>query len=433
LSAKTNAELFEARQREIPQGVFNINPVFAASARGARITDVEGQSYLDFAGGIGVANVGHCDPGVVEAVQRQAERLLHSCFHVVMYEPYLELASRLNRLTPGGFAKKSFLVNSGAEAVDNAVKIARAATGRQGIVAFQNAFHGRTYMAMTLTGKVKPYKMGFQPFCPEVYRAPFAYCYRCPLGQSYPGCKVACAEALEDLFINGAAAETVAAVIAEPIQGEGGFIAPPPEFFPRVAEICRRHGILFVMDEIQTGMGRTGRLYASEHFGVEPDMILTGKSLAGGLPLAAVTGRAEVMDAPMVGGLGGTYGGNPLACQAALKVLEAMEGRLLERARGLGERLAARLAEMQERHRIIGEVRGLGPMMALELVADRESREPAAAQAKELVARCREQGLLILACGNYGNVIRTLMPLAISDQEAEEGLGILDRALDGLG
>jgi 4-aminobutyrate aminotransferase/(S)-3-amino-2-methylpropionate transaminase len=286
---------------------------------------------------------------------------------------------------------------------------------------------------MTLTGKVKPYKMGFQPFCPEVYRAPFAYCYRCPLGQSYPGCKVACAEALEDLFINGAAAETVAAVIAEPIQGEGGFIAPPPEFFPRVAEICRRHGILFVMDEIQTGMGRTGRLYASEHFGVEPDMILTGKSLAGGLPLAAVTGRAEVMDAPMVGGLGGTYGGNPLACQAALKVLEAMEGRLLERARGLGERLAARLAEMQERHRIIGEVRGLGPMMALELVADRESREPAAAQAKELVARCREQGLLILACGNYGNVIRTLMPLAISDQEAEEGLGILDRALDGLG
>jgi 4-aminobutyrate aminotransferase/(S)-3-amino-2-methylpropionate transaminase len=433
LSAKTNAELFEARQKEIPQGVFNINPVFAASARGARITDVEGKSYLDFAGGIGVANVGHCDPGVVEAIQRQAERLLHSCFHVVMYEPYLELAARLNRLTPGGFAKKSFLVNSGAEAVDNAVKIARAATGRQGIVAFQNAFHGRTYMAMTLTAKVKPYKLGFQPFCPEVYRTPFAYCYRCPLGQSYPGCGVACAEALEDLFIGGAAAETVAAVIAEPIQGEGGFIAPPPEFFPRVAEICRRHGILFVMDEIQTGMGRTGRLYASEHFGVEPDIILTGKSLAGGLPLAAVTGRAEVMDAPMVGGLGGTYGGNPLACQAALKVLEAMEERLLERARELGELLAARLAELQERHRVIGEVRGLGPMMALELVADRESRQPAAAQAKELVARCREQGLLILACGNYGNVIRTLMPLAISDQEAEEGLGILDRALHGLG
>ncbi|MBL7213911.1 MAG: 4-aminobutyrate--2-oxoglutarate transaminase [Desulfobacteraceae bacterium] len=432
MQQKTNKQLMEIRMEHVPQGPFNITPIFVKQAKGALIEDVEGNEYIDFGGGIGVVNVGHCNEKVVTAIKEQADQYLHTCFHVSMYEPYIELAKQLNEITPGEFAKKTFFVNSGAEAVENSVKIARYATKRQGIIAFENAFHGRTYMAMTLTSKVKPYKFGFGPFCPEVYRVPFAYCYRCPFGREYPSCELYCAEYLEDFFIGNIAGESVAAVIAEPIQGEGGFIVSPPGYFKKIKAICERHGILFIMDEIQTGMGRTGKLFASEHYDVVPDIILTGKSLAAGLPLAGITGRAEIMEMPHVGGLGGTYGGNPIACRAALAVLDLLNTEFLEKAAVLGEKVRTRFLELQEEFEIIGDVRGLGPMIGMELVKDPRSKEPAPDMAKELVGRCLEKGLIILACGNYGNVIRTLMPLVITDEQLERGLAIMENGLSTL-
>jgi 4-aminobutyrate aminotransferase / (S)-3-amino-2-methylpropionate transaminase / 5-aminovalerate transaminase len=432
MTQKTNKELMELRTKHVPRGPFNITPIFVKRAKGALIEDVEGNEYIDFAGGLGVLNVGHCNEKVVAAVQSQAEQYLHTCFHISMYEPYIELAKQLNEITPGDFAKKTFFVNSGAEAVENAVKIARYATKRQGIIAFENAFHGRTYMAMTLTSKVKPYKFGFNPLCSEVYRMPFAYCYRCPFGREYPSCELYCADALNDFFIGNVAAESVAAVIAEPIQGEGGFVVPPPGYFKKIKAICEKHGILFVMDEIQTGMGRTGKLFASEHYGVVPDIILTAKSLAAGLPLAGITGRAEIMEAPPVGGLGGTYGGNPIACKAALAVLELLDSQFLLRASELGNTLRARFLKLQEKFDIIGNVRGLGPMIGIELVKNRKTKEPAADEAKQLVNRCLQKGLITLACGNYGNVIRTLMPLVITDEQLERGLAIMEDQLSTL-
>lgn len=429
MQQKTNKQLMAIRAEHVPQGPFNITPIFVKRAKGALIEDVEGNEYIDFGGGIGVVNVGHCNEKVVAAIKEQADQYLHTCFHVSMYEPYIELAKQLNEITPGDFPKKTFFVNSGAEAVENSVKIARYATKRQGIIAFENAFHGRTYMAMTLTSKVKPYKFGFGPFCPEVYRVPFAYCYRCPFGRKHPSCELYCAKYLEDFFIGNVAPESVAAVIAEPIQGEGGFIVPPPGYFKKIKAICERHGILFIMDEIQTGMGRTGKLFASEHYDVVPDIILTAKSLAAGLPLGAVTGRAEIMEMPHVGGLGGTYGGNPIACRAALAVLDLLNAELLKKAATLGEKVRTRFLELQEEFDIIGDVRGLGPMIGLELVKDTLSKKPAPEMAKELVGRCFEKGLIILACGNYGNVIRTLMPLVITDDQLERGCSILKDAL----
>ncbi|MBW1734391.1 MAG: 4-aminobutyrate--2-oxoglutarate transaminase [Deltaproteobacteria bacterium] len=429
---KTNMELMKMRTEHVPQGPFNVTPIFVKRARGALIEDVEGNEYIDFGGGIGVVNVGHCNERVVSAVKDQAEQYLHTCFHISMYEPYVELAKRLNEITPGEFRKKTFFVNSGAEAVENAVKIARYATKRQGIIAFENAFHGRTYMAMTLTSKVKPYKFGFGPFCPEVYRMPFAYCYRCPFDGEYPSCGLYCADHLEDFFIGNVAAESVAAIIAEPIQGEGGFVVPPPGYFKKIKAVCERNGILFIMDEVQTGIGRTGKLFASEHYEVVPDIILTAKSLAAGLPLAGVTGRAEIVEAPHVGGLGGTYGGNPVSCAAALAVLDLLDTELLQKARELGEKVRTRFLEFQEEFEIIGDVRGLGPMIGMELVKNRGTKEPAADKAKELANRCLAKGLIILACGNYGNVIRTLMPLVITDEQLERGCSILRDGLSTL-
>jgi 4-aminobutyrate aminotransferase / (S)-3-amino-2-methylpropionate transaminase / 5-aminovalerate transaminase len=426
MTQKTNKELMALRAKHVPQGPFNITPIFVKRAKGALIEDVEGKEYIDFAGGLGVLNVGHCNEKVVAAVKNQAEQYLHTCFHISMYEPYIELAKQLNEITPGDFAKKTFFVNSGAEAVENAVKIARCATKRLGIITFENAFHGRTYMAMTLTSKVKPYKFGFDPFCSEVYRMPFAYCYRCPFGREYPSCELHCADALNDFFIGNAAAESVAAVIAEPIQGEGGFVVPPPDYFKKIKAICEKHGILFIMDEIQTGMGRTGKRFAAEHYGVEPDITLTAKSLAAGLPLAGITGKAEIMEAPPVGGLGGTYGGNPIACRAALAVLELLDSQFLQRASELGDTLRTHFLKLQEKFDIIGNVRGLGPMIGIELVKDRKTKEPAAEAAKEMVNRCLKNGLITLACGNYGNVIRTLMPLVITDEQLEQGLAIME-------
>ncbi len=425
----TNDDLMAVRRVHVPRGPFNVTPIFARRAERALIEDVEGRQFIDFAGGIGVENVGHCARAVVEAIKGQAELYIHTCFHIVMYESYVELARRLNEVTPGSFPKMTFFVNSGAEAVENAVKISRYATKRQAIIAFESGFHGRTYMAMSLTSKVKPYKWGFGPFCPEVYRMPFAYCYRCSFGLEYPSCDLYCAGHLEDFFVGNVAAESVAAVIAEPIQGEGGFVVPPRDYFRKIKAICEKHGLLLIMDEIQSGMGRTGRLYACEHFGVAPAIILTGKSLAGGLPLAAVTGRADVVDVPDVGSLGGTFGGNPVSCRAALAVLDMLQDGLLGQAEKLGKRVRSYLDDMQRTHEIIGDVRGLGPMMAIELVKDRQTKEPAEEKAKELVRRCAERGLIILSCGNYSNVIRTLMPLVITDEQLEQGMSILDECL----
>jgi 4-aminobutyrate aminotransferase/(S)-3-amino-2-methylpropionate transaminase len=419
----------DLRERNVPRGPYNITPIFAESAGGALIRDVEGREYLDFAGGIGVQNLGHGHPDVVRAIQEQAGQLIHTCFHVAMYEPYIALAERLNRLAPGAFQKKTFFVNSGAEAAENAVKIARYFTKRPGVVAFENAFHGRTYMAMSLTSQIRPYKLGFGPFCSEIMRIPFAYCYRCPFGLEHPACSVRCADSLERLFATQAAPDAVAAVIVEPLQGEGGFIVPPVEFLQRIKRSCEDHGIVFIADEIQTGMGRTGKLFASEHFGISPDVVLTGKSLAAGIPLAGVTGKAEIMDAPHAGGLGGTFSGNPLACRAGLAVLDLLDDAMLERGAAVGKRVREGFLKLQERFEMIGDVRGLGPMVGMELVKSRKSKEPAAEETSRVVRRCWEKGLIILSCGVHHNVIRTLVPFAVTDEQLQRGLDILGEAL----
>jgi 4-aminobutyrate aminotransferase/(S)-3-amino-2-methylpropionate transaminase len=425
-----NQELLAMRTRHVPQGPFNVTPAFIKEARGAVMIDVEGREYIDFAGGIGVNNVGHCHPKVVAAIKDQAGKCIHTCFHVAMYESYIELAARLNALAPGDFPKMTMFANSGAEAVENSVKVARYATKRPAIICFENGFHGRTYMGMSLTSKVKPYKFGYEPFVPEIYRMPFAYCYRCPMGLSYPGCDTACADYMEDFFINYVAAEKTAAVIAEPVQGEGGFITPPPEYFPKIKQICEKYGIALIIDEVQSGAGRTGKFFAIEHWGITPDIITMAKSFAGGMPLSAVIGRAEMMNASHVGGLGGTYSGNPVSCRAALAVLEILlEDGLMDQAVSLGNTLWERFTAMQMRHEIIGDVRGKGPMLALELVEDRETKQPAAAKAKALVNRCFERGLVLLSCGNMGNVIRTLMPLVITEAQLDKGLAILEESI----
>lgn len=425
--------LAEQRRAFVPRGPFNTTPYFVEKAKGAAIYDVEGRELIDFAGGIAVMNVGHCHPKVVQAIKDQAEKYTHTCFHVVMYEPYMELAERLCTLAPGSFPKMAMFANSGAEIVENAIKVARHYTGRAGVIAFENAFHGRTYMGMSLTSKVKPYKLGFGPFVPEVYRMPYAYCYRCPFGLRYPDCDVACADYLKEFFISYVAAESTAAVIAEPIQGEGGFITPPSEYFPKLKKICDDNGIVFIADEIQTGIGRTGKMFAMEHWGIEPDLITLAKSLAGGMPLGALVGSKEMLDAPMVGGLGGTYGGNPVCCRAALAVLEVIEEeKLLKKAQSLGNKIRQRFDSWQREYELIGDVRGRGPMLALELVKDRETKEPADEEAKKLVTFAYEHGLLLLSCGNLSNVIRVLMPLVITDEQLERGFSIMEEGLASL-
>jgi 4-aminobutyrate aminotransferase/(S)-3-amino-2-methylpropionate transaminase len=336
----------------------------------------------------------------------------------------------MNEVTPGDFRKKTFFLNSGAEAVENAIKIARAHTGRSGVIAFEDAFHGRTMMALALTSKTHPYKAGFAPFPGEVYRIPFAYCYRCSYSLTYPSCAVFCARHLEDTFRRVVASEDVAAVIVEPVLGEGGFVAPPPEFFGIVMEICRKHGLLFIADEVQSGFGRTGKMFACEHYGIEPDILVTAKSLGGGLPLAAVTGRSEIMDAPGVGGLGGTFAGNPLSCAAANAILDVFErGDLLARADSVGEQFQKRAQEWKTRFDIIGDVRGLGAMRAIELVKSRDTREPAPDETKRVSQYCYEHGLITITAGTYGNVIRLLVPLVITDDQMDEGLDVLESAL----
>ena len=427
-------DLLKACEENVPRGPFHVTPYFAAEAKGATIKDVEGREFIDFAGGIGVMNVGHCASRVVEAIKDQAEKFTHTCFHVVMYESYVELARKMNQMAPGRFPKKTMFVNSGAEAVENAVKIARYATGRPAIIAFEDAFHGRTLLALTLTSKVKPYKFGFGPYAPDVYRIPFAYCYRCAFGLEYPSCELRCADYLREVFHTHISAENVAAIVAEPVLGEGGFVVPPEGWHRKIKQICEENGILYIDDEVQTGFGRTAKMFAIEHFGVDPDIITTAKSLGGGLPIAGVTGKAETMDAPHVGGLGGTYGGNPVACRAALAVIETFEDEnLLARAKAIGKTVMDRFKEMQEDHKIIGEVRGVGAMVAMELVKDRATKEPAKEETGQLVKRCYEKGLITISAGTYGNIMRILMPLVMSDAELDRGLAILEESLGEVG
>src|ERR1700758_980574 len=394
--------LSERRAKAVPRGLSHGTPIYVAKAEGAWLEDVDGNHYLDFAGGIGCLNVGHRREEIVEAVKDQLDNFLHTCVQVTPYELYVRLAERMNELTPGKFAKKTIFVNSGAEAVENAVKIARAYTKRPGIIAFEDAFHGRTMMTLALTSKTHPYKAGFAPFPSDVYRIPYAYCYRCSYSLKYPSCDVFCARHLEDTFKRVVASEEVAAVITEPVLGEGGFVVPPKEFFRILIDICHKHGVLFIADEVQSGFGRTGKLFASEHYGIEPDLVVSAKSLGGGLPLAAVTGRAEIMDAPGVGGLGGTFGGNPLSCVAALAVLDLFEQEnLLARASELGDRFQKRARAWQKRWPLIGDVRGLGGMQAIELVTSSETREPAKEETNKITQYCYEHGVITISAGSY--------------------------------
>jgi 4-aminobutyrate aminotransferase/(S)-3-amino-2-methylpropionate transaminase len=424
--------LMERRRRAVPRGAVNAMPVFIKEARGALLTDVDGNTFIDFAGSIGAMNVGHTDPRVVEAVKEQAGDLTHTAFQTAPYEPYVELAEKLNALVPGEFEKRTFLANSGAEAVENAVKIARAHTGRQAVLAFENGLHGRTLLTMTLTSVAIPYKKGFGPFAPEVYRVPAPYPYRCPAGKDCSdGCRGDCFGFIERVLAGQVDPENLAAVVLEPVSGEGGFIPFPDFYLRRLRELCDEHGVLLIVDEIQTGFGRTGKMFAIEHSGVAPDLLTTSKSLAGGLPLSGVTGRAEVMDSVQPGGLGTTLGGNPVACAAALAVLEVFEeDDLLSRAGEIGERVKGAMREIQEKHPdVIGDVRGRGPMAAMELVKDPESRIPDGESTAKVVEIALQNGLMLLTAGRYANVIRTLMPLSITDDELEEGLSILARAV----
>ncbi|GAA4048810.1 4-aminobutyrate--2-oxoglutarate transaminase [Nonomuraea soli] len=416
-------ELLARKQAAVPQGIGTTLPVFITRAGGGVVEDIDGNSLIDFGAGIAVTNVGNAAPKVVERVSKQVADFTHTCFMVTPYESYVEVCEKLNELTPGDHDKRSFLVNSGAEAVENAVKIARHATGRQAVVVFDHGYHGRTLLTMTLTAKNMPYKHRFGPFAPEVYRVPLAYPFRGP-SDAY--------EQAVDMIEKQIGAENVAAVLIEPIAGEGGFIVPERGFLPRIADFCRANGIVFIADEVQTGFARTGDLFACEDEGVVPDLICTAKGIAGGLPLAAVTGRAEIMDKVHVGGLGGTYGGNPLACQAALAVLETIEAEdLVARARRIGEIMLPRLEAMKSRFPIIGDVRGRGAMIAIELV-EPGTKTPNAAATQALVKACHAEGLLVLTAGTYGNVLRFLPPLVMPEHLLEEGLGILEKALGEL-
>jgi 4-aminobutyrate aminotransferase/(S)-3-amino-2-methylpropionate transaminase len=420
--------LMERRRASVARGPFHATPVFVARAHGAIVEDVDGNRLLDFASGIAVVNLGHTPDAVVAAIREQAGSLIHSSFNVAPYEAYVALAERLNQVVPGDFPKKTFLCNSGAEAVENAVKIARAHTRRQGVVCFDHAFHGRTQLALTLTAKLT-YRDGFAPFAPEVYRAPFPYAYRsddADVGE-------ASFRALDELVTHHIGRRNTAAIILEPVLGEGGFIDAPIPYLRRLREYCTEHGIVLILDEIQTGFGRTGTLFACEQYGVVPDLITLAKGLGSGLPIAAVTGRAEMMDAPSEGGIGGTYGGNPVACAAALAVLDAFaDGALLARARALGDSLRVRLEGFRDRFRGIGEVRGRGPMLGIELVKDRGTKEPDKHAATALARYCYEHGLIVLTAGTHGNVLRLLMPLVIDDEQLAEGLAVLERGFMAL-
>ena len=421
-------ELLARRQQFVARGIASTMNVFAAKADGAIIEDVDGNRYIDFAGGIGVMNIGHTRPEVTRAIAEQAAKFTHTCFSVMMYESYIALAERLVKLTPGEFPKKALFFNSGAEAVENAVKIARWATGRPAIIVFDNAFHGRTLMTMTMTSKVQPYKYRFGPYAPEVYRAPYPYPYR--MNMTPQEATAFCIQELERMFVGEVAPDQVAAVIIEPVQGEGGFMVAPPGFLRALKAVCEKYNMLFVADEIQSGFCRTGRMFAVEHDGVEPDLMIIAKSMGAGMPISGVVGRAEIMDAPSPGTLGGTYSGNPVACAAALAVLDLYEKEdLAARSREIGHVITQRFLKLQESFPMIGDVRGLGGMVAMELVKDRTTKEPDSHAASDTLAAAHHRGLVLIKAGMYDNVLRVLVPLCVTDEQLNRGLDIFEDAL----
>ncbi|WP_066392519.1 4-aminobutyrate--2-oxoglutarate transaminase [Neobacillus mesonae] len=431
LPGKKSERLVERRENIVPKGVSYGVPAFAETAEGALIKDVDGNTFIDFVGAIGVMNVGHGHPKVKQALHQQVDQFIHTGFNVMMYESYIELAERLARLAPGEHDKKVLLQNSGAEAVENAVKIARKYTKRQGIISFSRGYHGRTLMTMTMTSKVKPYKFEFGPFAPEVYRAPFPYMYRRPEGLTEEQYEDFVLQEFRNFFISEVAPETIAAVVMEPVQGEGGFIVPGKRFVQGVYQLCKEHGILFIADEIQTGFARTGRYFAIEHFDVVPDLMTISKSMGAGVPISGVIGRKEIMDAAEPGELGGTYSGSPLGCRAALAVLDVIEEEGLN-ARGeeIGTIVMNKFQEFYQKFDCIGDIRGLGAMCAMEIVKDRGTKEPSKELTNLIIKEANKRGLLIFSAGVYGNVIRLLMPLVITDEQLQEGLTILEKAIE---
>jgi 4-aminobutyrate aminotransferase/(S)-3-amino-2-methylpropionate transaminase len=422
-TARTTAELLAARSQNVARGVVTAHPIVVSRAEGSHVRDTDGRRYLDFVGGIGVLNVGHNHPRVVAAVRKQLELVTHTAFQVAAYEPYIALAERLNALIGKGAVHKSLFLTTGAEAVENAVKIARGYTNRSAVIAFRGGFHGRTLLGVSLTGMSQPYKQNFGPFAPEIFHTPYPDAFRGVTTE------IALA-ALDEVFATQIAPDRVAAIIIEPVQGDGGFLPAPAAFMQALRTITQRHGIVLIADEIQTGFGRTGEMFGFEHSGIQPDLVTVAKSLAGGLPLSGVVGKAEIMDAPLPGGLGGTYGGHPLACAAALAVLDAFEqDGLLEHANVLGRQLNAGLTELQNKHAAIGEVRGLGFMQAIEFVTDRDSKQPDADRAQRVIDRARESGLLVIKCGVHRNVVRFLAPLVLSEVDLRQALAILGAAL----
>jgi 4-aminobutyrate aminotransferase/(S)-3-amino-2-methylpropionate transaminase len=419
----TAAELAALRHANVPRGVLTAHPITVARAQGAHVWDVDGNRYLDFVAGIGVLNVGHNNPRVVAAVEKQLKDVTHMAFQVTAYRPYLDLASKLNALVGKGEAYKSIFLTSGAEAVENAVKIARAYTNRSAIIAFRGGFHGRTMLGVSLTGMSQPYKQNFGPFASEIFHTPFPDAYRGMTTER-------ALEALDEVFATQIAPDRVAAIIIEPVQGDGGFLPAPTPFLKALREITKRHGIVLIADEIQTGFGRTGKLFGFEHSGIQPDLVTVAKSLAGGFPLSGVVGRADIMDAPLPGGLGGTYGGNAISCAAALAVLDAFEhDGLLDRAEKLGQRLQTGLRDLAKKHSIVGNVRGLGFMQAIELVTDQKSKTPDPDRAQRVIDNARQRGLLVIKCGVHRNVIRFLAPLVVSEEDLDKAVGIIDAAL----
>ncbi len=418
------------REAAVSRGAGKLTPIAIAHAQGAAVTDVDGNTLIDLAGGIGALAVGHCPPQIVQALQQQAAELIHMCAIVATYEPYVRVCELLNEVAPIAGEKKSILVNSGAEAVEAAVKIARAYTGRQAIIVFEGAYHGRTNMTMAMTSKYALFKKGFGPFAPEVYRLPFPNLYRTPSGMTQEEYVEWSIAQLENAFIAQVDPSAVAAIVIEPVQGEGGFLPTPPRFLQRIRELCDEYGIIMIADEIQSGFGRTGKLFAIEHYGVQPDLMTTAKSLAAGMPLAAVTGRAEVMDAPHPGGLGGTYSGNPLACVAAINAIETIrQPSFLQRAEAVGQRLRQHLERIQADNALIGDVRGLGSMLVMELVLDRELKTPAPEQTLQVSAEALKRGVIVIRAGLYSNCIRFLPPLTITDAQIDEAMSVVAEAV----
>ena len=424
--SKTNESLMQRRTAAVPRGVGQIHPIFAESAKNATVTDVEGREFIDFAGGIAVLNTGHLHPKVVAAVQEQLTKLTHTCFQVLAYEPYVELCEKVNARVPGDFAKKTLLVTTGSEAVENSIKIARAATGRAGVIAFTGGYHGRTMMTLGLTGKVVPYSAGMGLMPGGIFRAQ----YPCELHGVSTDDAIA---SIERIFKNDAEPRDIAAIIIEPVQGEGGFYVAPKDFMLRLRALCDQHGILLIADEVQTGAGRTGTFFAMEQMGVAADLTTFAKSIAGGFPVAGVCGKAEYMDAIAPGGLGGTYAGSPIACAAALAVMEVFEEeQLLDRCKAVGERLVTGLKAIQAKYPVIGEVRAFGAMIAVELFEDGDTHKPNAAAVASVVAKARDKGLILLSCGTYGNVLRVLVPLTSPDEQLDKGLAIIEECFSEL-